>query len=81
MYKPSSLLGLVVSDEGKKFYNIDHRCQRNKTYFRRRRGSRLSQPGIEIGLEQAHCFGSFFPHLNVQKTCLLWAPTTPKTHH
>jgi hypothetical protein len=23
-YKHSSLLGLVISDEGKKFYNIDH---------------------------------------------------------
>jgi hypothetical protein len=25
--KPSSLLGLVVSEEGKKFYNIDTWCQ------------------------------------------------------
>jgi hypothetical protein len=23
----------------------------------------------------------FFPHLNMQKTCLLWAPTTLNTHH
>jgi len=28
------------------------------------------------------CFGLFFPpHLNMQKTCWLWAPTTLKTHH
>jgi hypothetical protein len=25
--KPSSLLGLIVSDEGKKFYYIDTRCK------------------------------------------------------
>jgi len=25
--KHSSLFGLVISDKGKKFYNIDHRCQ------------------------------------------------------
>ncbi len=29
--KPSSLLGLVISDEGKKFYNIDTRIARNVT--------------------------------------------------
>jgi hypothetical protein len=27
--KPSSLLGLTISDEGKKFYNIDTRCKGN----------------------------------------------------
>ncbi len=26
------------------------------------------------------CFCLFFPHLNMQKTCWLWAPTTLKTH-
>jgi hypothetical protein len=31
--KPSSLLGLVISDEGKKFYNIDTRSQGYKTLF------------------------------------------------
>ncbi len=32
--KPSSLLGLVISDEGKKFYNIGHWCQSyNNTSF------------------------------------------------
>jgi len=31
--KPSSLLGLSVNDEGKKFYNIDHTCQYYKTFF------------------------------------------------
>ena len=31
--KPSSLLGLVVSDEGKKFYNIDTWCQGYQTVF------------------------------------------------
>ncbi len=30
-YKHSSLFDLVVSDEGKKFYNIDTRFQWNKT--------------------------------------------------
>jgi hypothetical protein len=25
-YKPSSLFGLVISDQGKKFYNIDPWC-------------------------------------------------------
>jgi hypothetical protein len=30
--KPSSLLGLVVSDKGKKFYNIDTRSQCFKTF-------------------------------------------------
>jgi hypothetical protein len=29
----SSLLGLVVSDEGKKFYNIDTWCKVIKLYF------------------------------------------------
>jgi len=29
-YKHSSLFGLVVSNEGKKFYNIDTRCQFHK---------------------------------------------------
>ncbi len=31
--KPSSLLGFVISDEGKKFYNIDNWCQSYKTFF------------------------------------------------
>jgi hypothetical protein len=31
--KPSSLSGLVISDEGKKFYNMDTRCQCYKTFF------------------------------------------------
>ncbi len=37
---------------------------------------------IEIGLERAPfvVFVYFFPHLNMQKTCWLWAPTTLKTH-
>ncbi len=35
--KPSSLLGLVVSDEGKKFYNIDTWCQCFKTFYLRAR--------------------------------------------
>ncbi len=26
------------------------------------------------------CFCLFFPHLNMQKTCWIWAPTTLKTH-
>ncbi len=32
-YKHFSLFGLVVSDEGKKFYNIDTWCQCYKTFF------------------------------------------------
>jgi hypothetical protein len=32
-YKHSSLFGLVVSDEGKKVYNIDSRYQFHKTFF------------------------------------------------
>jgi hypothetical protein len=32
-YKHSGLFGLVVSKEGKKFYNIDTRCQSCKTFF------------------------------------------------
>ncbi len=32
-YKHSSLLGLVISDEGKKFYNIDTRRQCYLTFF------------------------------------------------
>jgi hypothetical protein len=31
-YKHSSLFGLIVSDKGKKFYNIDHWCQCYKTF-------------------------------------------------
>ncbi len=31
--KPSSLLGLVVNDEGKKFYNIDTWCQGYQKIF------------------------------------------------
>ncbi len=31
--KLSSLLGLVASDEGKKFYNIDTRCQCFETFI------------------------------------------------
>jgi hypothetical protein len=31
--KPSSLLGLVVSDEGKKFYNIDTRTEKNISFY------------------------------------------------
>ncbi len=31
--KPSILLGLVVSNEGKKFYNIDTCCQFDETFF------------------------------------------------
>ncbi len=37
----------------------------------------------EIGLE-CTCFVvlvNFFPHLNMQNTCWLWAPTTLRTHH
>jgi hypothetical protein len=33
--KRSSLFGLFVSDEGKKFYGIDTRCQCYKTFFLR----------------------------------------------
>ena len=33
-YKHSSLFGLIVSDEGKKFYNIDTWCQSYETHFR-----------------------------------------------
>jgi hypothetical protein len=38
---------------------------------------------IDIGLEQGPfvVFVNFFPHLNILKTCWLWAPTTLKTHH
>jgi hypothetical protein len=32
-YKHISLLGLVVSNEGKKFYNIDTWCQRRLNFF------------------------------------------------
>ncbi len=32
-YEHSSLFGLVISIEGKKFYNIDTRCQCYKTFF------------------------------------------------
>ncbi len=32
-YKHSSLFGLVVSDEGKKFYNIDTSDQCYKTFY------------------------------------------------
>ncbi len=32
-YKHSSLFGLAVSDEGKKFYNIDPLCQSYETFF------------------------------------------------
>jgi hypothetical protein len=32
-YNHSSLFGLVVSDEGKKFYNIDPWCQHYKTFL------------------------------------------------
>jgi hypothetical protein len=31
--KFSSLLGLVISNEGKKFYNIDTWCQSFKTFY------------------------------------------------
>ncbi len=31
--KPSSLLGVIVSDEGKKFYNIDTWCPSYKTFL------------------------------------------------
>jgi hypothetical protein len=31
--KPSSFLGLVISDNEKKFYNIDHRWKRCQTAF------------------------------------------------
>jgi hypothetical protein len=30
--KPSSLLGLIISDEGKKFYNIDRWSQSYQTF-------------------------------------------------
>ncbi len=41
--KPSSLLGLVINDEGKKFYNIDHGCQSyNKTLLLQRRQGKIS---------------------------------------
>jgi hypothetical protein len=33
--KHSSLFGLIISDEGNKFYNIDTRCQCYKTFFLR----------------------------------------------
>ncbi len=38
---------------------------------------------IEIGLEHTPFVVSvnFFPHLNMQKSCWLWAPTTLKTHY
>ncbi len=32
-YKHSGLLGLIISNEGKKFYNIDIRCHCYKTIF------------------------------------------------
>ncbi len=32
-YKHSSLFGLVISDEGTKFYNIDNRCQSHKNFI------------------------------------------------
>ncbi len=32
-YKHSSLFGLIISNEGKMFYNIDTRCQCYKTFF------------------------------------------------
>ncbi len=32
MDKPSSLLGLIISDKGKKFYNIDTRSEFHKTF-------------------------------------------------
>jgi len=32
-YKHSSLFGLVISNEGKKFYNIDTWCKGYKTFF------------------------------------------------
>ncbi len=31
--KPSTLLGLIISDEGKMFYNIDTRSKSSKTHF------------------------------------------------
>ncbi len=32
-YKHASLLDLIISDGGKKFYNIDHWCHRHKTFY------------------------------------------------
>jgi hypothetical protein len=32
-YKHSSLFGLINSDKGKKFYNIDTWCQRHQTFL------------------------------------------------
>jgi hypothetical protein len=32
-YKHSSLFGLIISNKGKKFYNIDTWCRRFKTVF------------------------------------------------
>jgi hypothetical protein len=40
--KPSSLLGLVIIDEGKKFYSIDTCCQCFKTFFPRCRCPAIS---------------------------------------
>jgi hypothetical protein len=34
-YKHSSLLGLVISNKGNKFYNIDTRCLPSQTFFPR----------------------------------------------
>ncbi len=41
--KPSSLLGLIVSDEGKKFYNIGPRCSTSPTRRGRWGSARLSR--------------------------------------
>jgi hypothetical protein len=53
--KPTSLLGLVVSDEGKKFYNIDTRfLRRRRQTERRNRGPkrpRLNERRSSLNVE------------------------------
>jgi hypothetical protein len=46
-YKPSSLIGLVISNEGKKFYNIDPRVKVIKHFcLRKNKLERLSPEAL-----------------------------------
>ncbi len=59
-YKHSSLFGLIISDEEKKFYNIDIRCQSYKTFF---------SSSLMAGKNKVQCFhlASFPGKSNVYK--------------
>ncbi len=48
--KPSSLLGPIVSDEGKKFYNIDTCCRSYKTFSSSSQTIRPNKPERLLGI-------------------------------